>query len=117
MSNSSNIQIFVSSRIDVNSIRISNKIYVPGLCGAIYNNGDLREIERDDIGDNISSKRNSYCEFTVQYWAWKNEVADYYGLCHYRRYLTFSDKRFPTNLLNVIAESFLIRNLLRSMIY
>lgn len=107
MSNSSNIQIFVSSRIDVNSIRISNKIYVPVLCGAIYNNGDLREIERDDIGDNISSKRNSYCEFTVQYWAWKNEVADYYGLCHYRRYLTFSDKRFPTNLLNVIAESFL----------
>ncbi|WP_302145528.1 DUF4422 domain-containing protein [Dialister invisus] len=55
----------------------------------------------------MSSKRNSYCEFTVQYWAWKNEVADYYGLCHYRRYLTFSDKRFPTNLLNVIAESFL----------
>ena len=49
MSNSSNIQIFVSSRIDVNSIRISNKIYVPVLCGAIYNNGDLREIERDDI--------------------------------------------------------------------
>lgn len=57
MSNSSNIQIFVSSRIDVNSIRISNKIYVPVLCGAIYNNGDLREIERDDIGDNISSKK------------------------------------------------------------
>lgn len=51
----------------------------------------------DDTGDNISEKRMSFCEFTVQYWAWKNVKADYYGLCHYRRYLSFSEKRYRVN--------------------
>ena len=46
MSNSSNIQIFVSSRIDVNSIRISNKIYVPVLWGAIYNKDVYKRQEK-----------------------------------------------------------------------
>lgn len=37
-------------------------------------------------------KKDEYSEFTVQYWAWKNVKADYYGLCHYRRYLSFIDE-------------------------
>lgn len=41
----------------------------------------------DDTGDNISTKNGSYCELTVQYWAWKNVEADYYGFFHYRRFL------------------------------
>lgn len=51
----------------------------------------------DDEGDNISEKNPYYCELTAQYWAWKNLDADYYGLFHYRRYLSFADERFPTN--------------------
>lgn len=41
-----------------------------------------------DIGPNgsISEKNPFYCELTVQYYAWKNEQADYYGFCHYRRF-------------------------------
>lgn len=44
----------------------------------------------DNDGDNISDKNRSYCELTAIYWAWKNLDADYYGLFHYRRYLSFS---------------------------
>lgn len=45
----------------------------------------------DNTGNNISSKNRSYCELTAIYWAWKNLDAEYYGLFHYRRYLSFAD--------------------------
>ncbi len=49
----------------------------------------LEGMLHDDEGDNISSKNDTYCELTAQYWAWKNDDADYYGFFHYRRYLAF----------------------------
>lgn len=47
----------------------------------------------DNTGENISFKNKSYCELTTQYWAWKNQNADYYGFCHYRRYFSFNPVR------------------------
>ena len=46
-----------------------------------------------DCGENggISEKNPEYCELTVQYYAWKNEEADAYGFCHYRRLFSFND--------------------------
>lgn len=90
------IKIFVSHRIDTESEQIDNPLYIPVRCGAIYDEKANSSILGDDTGDNISEKRMSYCELTVQYWAWKNVKADYYGLCHYRRYIGFSDKRYST---------------------
>ncbi|MDR2491975.1 MAG: DUF4422 domain-containing protein, partial [Coriobacteriales bacterium] len=43
----------------------------------------------DNAGDSISSRNKSFCELTMLYWAWKNQEADYYGFCHYRRVFSF----------------------------
>lgn len=93
------IKIFVSHRIDQESETIDNPLYIPVRCGAIFDEREHIDMLGDDTGDNISSKRNSFCELTVLYWAWKNIKADYYGLCHYRRYISFSDgkKTMGTN--------------------
>ena len=84
------IKIFVSHRIDLDSETIDNPLYIPVRCGAVYDERENVTMLGDDTGDNISEKRMSFCEYTVMYWAWKNVKADYYGLCHYRRYLSFS---------------------------
>ena len=42
--------------------------------------------QKDNEGDNISSRNPGYCELTGLYWAWKNLDADYLGLVHYRRH-------------------------------
>lgn len=90
------IKIFVSQRIDLDSDVVKNPLFIPVRCGAVYDQRKHIKMQGDNTGDNISEKRMSYCELTVQYWAWKNQKADYYGLCHYRRYLSFSDEEFPS---------------------
>lgn len=91
------IKIFVSHRIDQDSFRIDNPLYYNIRCGAIFDKRENIDMLGDNTGDNISEKRDSFCELTVQYWAWKNMDADYYGLCHYRRYFSFSDEKFGIN--------------------
>lgn len=100
------IKIFVSHRIDLDSETIDNPLYIPVRCGAIYDERENIEILGDDTGDNISEKRLSFCELTVQYWAWKNIKADYYGLCHYRRFLSFSEiEGEKTDIFNHVLET------------
>lgn len=55
-------------------------------------------MQHDDEGDNISFKNDRYCELTAQYWAWKNEEADYYGFMHYRRHFAFREISDPVGL-------------------
>lgn len=100
------IKIFSSHRIDKNSINIKNNLIIPVKCGAVFDN-KKSSIIGDNTGNNISKKRNAYCEFTVQYWAWKNQLAEYYGLCHYRRFLVFNDGLFKKNRLGMIECDFL----------
>lgn len=98
------IKIFVSHRIDLDSETIDNPLYIPVRCGAVYDDRDNIEMLGDDTGDNISEKRMSFCELTVQYWAWKNVKADYYGLCHYRRYLSFSNEIYDSDYQELVQE-------------
>ena len=91
------IKIFVSHRTDMDSVTIDNPLYVNVRCGAVYDKRENVTMLGDNTGDNISTKKPYYSELTVQYWAWKNVEADYYGLCHYRRYLSLSSQHFLTD--------------------
>ncbi len=63
-----------------------DEIYLPIQVGA--EGKEYMGYQRDDNGDNISSKNPYFCELTGLYWAWKNLDADYIGLAHYRRHFT-----------------------------
>lgn len=106
----SRIKIFVSNRLDINSVQIPNDIFYPVNCGAVFGDGSSN-IQGDNTGDNISNMRDKLGEFTVQYWAWKNINLDYYGLCHYRRYLSFSDHVYKhASYRQMCQEAFLNKN-------
>lgn len=104
------IKIFVSHRIDMDSETIDNPLYIPVRCGAVYDERKDITMLGDDTGENISEKRNSFCELTVQYWAWKNIEADYYGLCHYKRYLSFSKEIYPTDCKGHVQEGSMLKS-------
>ncbi|MDY6350655.1 MAG: DUF4422 domain-containing protein [Selenomonas sp.] len=100
------IKIFVSHRIDLDSYVVENDVFYPVRCGAVYDDRPDVFLPGDDTGDNISEKRETLCEFTVLYWAWKNVDADYYGLCHYRRYPSFSFSELDEDIYqNVVREN------------
>ena len=101
------VKIFVSHRIDLDSVAVDNSVYVPVRCGAALDTNEYPTMIGDNTGENISDKREYLGEFTVQYWAWKNMQADYYGLCHYRRYLSFADEQFKTDEKSQVVEPYL----------
>lgn len=105
-----NIKIFVSHRIDMEAETIDNPLYVNVRCGAVYDKRENIDMLGDDTGDNISEKRESFNELTVQYWAWKNVDADYYGLCHYRRYFSFSDTYYTPDIYSNVLNSYISPN-------
>lgn len=101
------IAIAVSRRIDVDSVCVENPLYLPVRCGAVYDTNAQPALQGDNTGDNISGKRENYCELTVQYWLWKNVHADYYGLCHYRRYLSFAERHYRANDHGLVSRPLL----------
>lgn len=68
--------------------------FIPPLCIPIQGGAKIHPAISGTLpdfgnGGDISEKNPHYCELTVQYYAWKNEDADYYGFCHYRRFFCF----------------------------
>ncbi len=99
------IKIFVSHRVDLDAETIDNSIFIPIKSGLALAEDTNCAMIGDNTGDNISNKNTSFCELTTQYWAWKNIKADYYGLCHYRRYLNFSDNKYDTDVYGNVCDN------------
>lgn len=91
------------------------KCYIPMMVGPSNYNGSEDTYYRDNKGDNISEKNDSYCELTGLYWMWKHELAEYIGLVHYRRYfvsmkncLTYRGRYIAfnkKNLYSILSEN------------
>lgn len=80
---------------------IKNEIIQPIHVGAALSNEKLEYCIRDDEGENISYKNSNWCELTALYWQWKNVEADYYGLFHYRRLLSFNHREGVYNEIDL----------------
>jgi len=86
-----NINIYIACHKQVQVL--NDNIFHPVQVGTALRTEQFGQYLHDNIGDNISAKNPMYCELTAQYWAWKNENADYYGLMHYRRYFSFDETK------------------------
>lgn len=68
---------------------VSDDIYLPMQVGSAVSGIDLN-MAKDNDADNISVLNPYYCEMTALYSLWKNYPnAKFYGLAHYRRFLTY----------------------------
>lgn len=86
------IQILISCHKPSRALK--TKYISPIQVGTVFSKNKMDNMFHDDEYDNISQKNKRYCELTGQYFAWKNIESEYYGFFHYRRYLSFADKKF-----------------------
>ncbi len=85
------IKIFVTHTPNKESIRFQAPFTYDVIAGSSFDTKKSDDFYHDNTGENISIRNKSYCELTTQYWAWKNQTADYYGFCHYRRFFNFNE--------------------------
>ena len=98
-----NINIFVAHTCGQNNQIVENPLFYNLRGGAVFDKRENVSMAGDDTGDNISNLNRNFCEFSVIYWAWKNCQSDYYGLCHYRRFLSFAEEKFEEDILKQVV--------------
>lgn len=102
------IKIFITHTPNKTNQIVELPVTCNVIAGADYQTEPInRDMELDNTGDNISSSNKRYCELTTQYWAWKNQNADYYGFCHYRRLFSFNEEKLRENGWGTISFSHL----------
>lgn len=102
-----NLKIIIATHKNIDLPK--HEVFIPIQTGTSLTEDRFDMIHDNDGDNNISSKNHDYCELTALYWAWKNLSADYYGLCHYRRFLSFSKpkNKYPYIYYKKIDEDFL----------
>ena len=78
--------------------------YIPIFVGSEFKDAIPEGLTPDNTGENISRLNHMYCELTGLYWLWKNQNADYYGLCHYRRYFSFRNPQYIYAIIEVVKH-------------
>ena len=79
------VKLIVATHKQYESIPL-NDLYLPIQVGSELNKDIDLGYQKDNVGENISSKNDRYSELTALYWAWKHIDAEYIGLVHYRRH-------------------------------
>ena len=94
------VKIYISCHKDCAAVH--NDIFTP-----VRQKDVVRFLQKGTEEDRfMAAHANEYCELLTQYWAWKYADADYYGFCHYRRYLEFNDK-VKTNAHRSVRRDYL----------
>lgn len=84
------------------SHQVEDTVFKPIQVGSDQAHFDICEL-KDNIGQNISSENDQYCEMTAVYWAWKNDKkSEWIGLMHYRRFLNFAQHDIKVDKLGCI---------------
>lgn len=96
----SEIKIFICCH---KSFEVIPPLCEPIQCGSALNT-KISGVLYDDESENISLKNREYCELTAHYFAWKNVEADYYGFCHYRRFLCLKEGKPPYYAKGKLSE-------------
>ncbi|MBS9334895.1 DUF4422 domain-containing protein [Fructobacillus sp. M1-13] len=84
--------------------------YQPIMVGSSLRDAIPEGYQRDDQGENISSKNPNFNELTAIYWAWKNQKGAFTGLMHYRRYLGSKASHDVSDRLSRSQIEFLLRD-------
>lgn len=82
-----------------------NRYFIPIQAGRSVVSTRLDYAVGDDEGENISSQNRYWSELTALYWIWKNVDADWYGLMHYRRMLTFRKNKILNGTFSKLDEN------------